>query len=111
MQLSDGQQLFGFRIVSADQVKGIRHAIKLLQQNQCTFTIDDQQYVWHSDYLDLKTLTTAQGKVLDRLFELYLSNGSSQGIGIIPDPIQCAYQEGLMSDQDSSYYQEQEEIF
>lgn len=105
-----GEQIIGFKIVDKKNAKIFINAVKALEENQSTFNFNNQDYTWNREIYEIVTINTSEAKILDKLFSIEFSVNESNSIGLFPDPIEQAYEQGLM-DQDESQEEYDEEQY
>lgn len=99
-QISDDINLFGFKIFDSKQASLYMHCIDLLSQDYFTFDGGIEEIQYSIDDFESIKISSAEMKTLCKIFELdYLNESSS--IGIFPDAINDAYENGLIDDEEN----------
>lgn len=107
MEISDQEQIFGFKILPMKEALSFKKAVKKLEDQQSVFYFGENEYIWSSEFFTFNKINTMQSKILDNIFDLDIQTGISKNIGFIPDPIQQAYQEGLLDQNQTELLDEQ----
>lgn len=97
-QSQSNQQYFGFKLLPLQITKRFLLAVKKLQENNITFNIGNETFEYNSSYFSMISLGSAEQKLLINLFDITLEDINDGAIGIIPDAIADAYNQGIFSD-------------
>ena len=90
------EQVIGFKILPTKEANIYKKAVKLLGQNQSTFSFGEEDYMWSSVTIDVKSISSAEVKTLNSIFEMDYDVGTSRAVSFIPDAIEQAQDQELM---------------
>ena len=97
--ITDNVTLFGFKICDGKQASLYMHCIDLLTQEDAKFDTGNDELNYSNEDFDSIKITTAEIKLLCKLFDLDYLNESSI-VGIFPDAVNDAYELGLTDEDD-----------
>lgn len=90
------EQVIGFKILPTKEANIYKKAVKLLSQNESTYSFGEQDYSWRDTTIDIKSISNAEVKTLNTIFEMDYDVGTSRAVGFIPDAIEQAQDQELM---------------
>lgn len=75
--------------------------IKLLEQNNITYTFNNEEYVYNSQNFNCQKITLGESKALNNVFDMNLDNGFSRIVGFFPEIYEDAISQGVIEDLDN----------
>jgi hypothetical protein len=103
IDISDSQNIFGFKLFNNNDAKQYLKCVKLLENNNSEITTNAESYEYSSQYFSMFNATSNELKVLQKFFDIDDDLSESNAVGFFPNAIEDAYEEGLLDeDEDES---------
>jgi len=98
IDISDSQNIFGFKLFNNNDAKQYLKCVKLLENNNSEITTNAESYEYSSQYFSMFNATSNELKVLQKFFDIDGDLSESNAVGFFPNAIEDAYEEGLLDE-------------
>ena len=94
---TDSSQMFGFKLFEKAEAQQYIKAVKILANNECSFDAEFSSIMYVTSDFSMMKLSANDLKFLSKIFAV---NEDNDHIGIFPDAINDAYENGLLEEEE-----------